>query len=139
MQSTKRFDPLLAVTAALALLLAAGVLTFAGPCVHEDGSTAACSAASQAILAAAIASFIAAVVSLLLGSRRAQGALSLVAALAGAFAVAIPGGLFGLCMMQTMRCWTAMRPFAMVVGALICLCGIVAAVRAFRSKAGRSS
>lgn len=139
MQSTKRFDPLLAVTAVLAALLAVGVLTFAGPCMHEDGSQAACFAASQAILAAAIASFFAVVAALLLRNQRAQGVLALVAALAGAFAAASPGGLFGLCMVQTMRCWTTMRPFAMVVGVLICLCGVVAAVRAFRSKAGRSS
>lgn len=139
MQSKRRIDPFLVTTAVLAALLVVGVLTFAGPCMHEDGSRAACFTASRAILAAAIVSLVMAVAALFLKNRRVQSVFACVSALAGAVAAASPGGLFGLCMVQTMHCWTAMRPFAMVAGALVCVCGVAAAVRAFRSGRGLES
>ena len=115
----------------IAALLAIGVITFAGPCVHEDGSTAACQGAANAILVAGIAGCIAALASLLARNAKASGVWALVAACCGAFAAAAPGTLLGLCMMQTMRCWTVMRPFALVCGTALFLCAVIAAIRSF--------
>ena len=137
--STRRLSIPLIVGAAFSALLVVGVLTFAGPCVHDDGSHAACYTASQAILAAGVVAFVASVAGIVVRNDLARCVLAVGAVLAGAFAVASPGALFPLCMMQTMRCHLVMRPFALVVGVVVCVCGIVAAVVAFRAKAGRSS
>lgn len=137
--STRRLSIPLIVGAALSALLVVGVLTFAGPCVHDDGSHAACYAASQAILVAGIVALVASVASVIVRGGLARGVLAVSVVLASAFAAVSPGVLFPLCMMQTMRCHLMMRPFALVVGGAVCVCGIVAVVVAFRAKAGRSS
>lgn len=123
----------------IAAVLIIGVLTFAGPCVHEDGSLAACNGAANAILYAGIAGCIAALVSLLAGNPKVSGACALIVACCGAFAAAAPGTLFGMCMMQTMRCWTVMRPFALVCGVVLFLCAVIAAIRSFARSRERLS
>jgi len=137
--STRRLNIPLIVGVAFSALLVVGVLTFAGPCVHDDGSHAACYAASQAILVAGIVALVASAAGAVMRNSLAQGMLAVSVVLASAFAAASPGVFFPLCMMQTMRCHLIMRPFALVVGVVACICGIVAAVVAFRAKAGRSS
>ena len=121
----------------LSILLVIGVMTFAAPCVHDDGTLAACHGASQAILIAGVIACILSLAAIFVPNRKASGAAALVAACCGAFAAAAPGTLFGMCMMQTMRCWAVMRPFALACGALVCIVGIVAAVRSFRQGEGR--
>lgn len=137
-QSMKR-KPFTVATLALGILLVVGVLTFAGPCVHDDGSHSTCYAASCAALAAGVVVVASSAVSLLSPNATLHKALSVVSALAGVLAAASPGGIFELCMMQTMRCWTVMRPFSLVIGILICLCAVVAAVGAMRAKEGAAS
>ena len=129
-----RKRPLLVIACLLGVLLVVGVLTFAGPCVHEDGSTSACHDASVAILVAGVASALAALVALISSNHAVTGALSVIAAFAAAFAAFAPGNLFGLCMMQTMRCWTIMKPFALVCGGAIALLALIQAVIAFRNR-----
>lgn len=131
--------PLAAASLAISMLLLIGVLTFAGPCIHEDGSGAACHAAWHAVIAAAAVGVVASFAALLLRAPKPAGLASLAAAVAGLFAAASPGTLFGLCMMQTMRCWTAMRPFALVCGGALLLCGLAAAIMLFRARDGRAS
>ena len=131
--------PLAVAALVAAVLLVIGTLTFAGPCIHEDGSAAACHPASHAIVAAGVAGIIASLAALLVRSPKPAGCIALVAAVAGLFAAASPGTLFGLCMMQTMRCWVAMRPFALVCGGALFLCGLIAAIALFRAREGRAS
>lgn len=121
----------------LAALLVVGVATFAGPCIHEDGTEAACHAASRAVLVVGAVACVSTLASLIVRSSKASGACALVAACCGAFAAIAPSTLLGLCMMQTMRCWTVMRPFAMVCGAVLLLCAVIAAARSF-ALAGKS-
>ncbi|MBQ3301453.1 MAG: DUF4418 family protein [Eggerthellaceae bacterium] len=133
-------NPALAIVFVLAVLLVAGVLTFAGPCAHEDGSHGTCYDTSLFLVGIGCVAAVAAVAALVVRVRFASGALSVVAALAGALAALAPGSLLPLCMMATMRCWTVMRPFAMACGIAIFVCGVVGAVRAFkeRGKASRA-
>lgn len=119
------------------VLLIVGIVTFAGPCVHEDGSATVCQGAAHAVVVAGVVACISTLVSLIVRSLKVSGVCVLVAACCGAFAVIAPGVLFGMCMMQTMRCWAVMRPFALACGALVCIVGIVAAVRSFRQGEGR--
>ena len=126
--------PLLVVSCAVSALLVVGVLTFAGPCVHEDGSASTCFTASRAILAAGLIGVVCSLAGLLVRNAKPSGAFALAVFCSGAFAGASAGLLFPLCMMLSMRCWTMMRPFALVCGALMCLCGIVSAVKQFVPK-----
>ena len=126
--------PFHAVLVVIALVLVVGMLTFAGPCVHDDGSKSVCSDAGTALVIAGAIGAVAALASLAVGNKVASGACALIAACCGAFAAASPGNLFALCMMQTMRCWSVMRPFAIACGACLLIIGIIAAVMSFRSK-----
>jgi len=117
----ERIAPLL--LAAAGAVLALGVLTFAGPCVHDDGSAAACAAAAHAVLAAGIIALIAGFAGAVTRGIQIQTIASIVGIAAGIFATVAPGGLFPLCMMQTMRCWTMMRPFSLVLGVVVAVAG----------------
>ena len=130
--------PLVCAALVLCVLLVVGSLTFAGPCVHDDGSAAACHAAAHAVTAAGCVGAVAALMALFVRSRAASGVLSLVCAASGLFAAICPGTLFGLCMMQTMRCWTVMKPFALVCGVIVCALGVIAAIMLFK-KQGRAA
>ena len=121
---------------ALSVLLVVGVMTFAGPCVHDDGTVAACHEAAQAVLVAGAVASALSLAALFVSNGRASGVIALATACCGAFAAAAPGTLFGMCMMQTMRCWAVMRPFALACGALVCIGGLVVAVRSFRQGRG---
>ena len=121
------------VIVVLALFVVAGVLTFAGPCVHEDGSHGECYAASLAIAGLAIAAAGVAVFSLFSSTSQARGMQAIVIAVLGAAMAIAPGTVLPLCMVQTMRCWTTMRPFAIALGAAIALIAIIQAVVAFRA------
>ena len=116
---TKWIAPL--IMAAAGAVLVAGVLTFAGPCVHDDGTAATCATAAQAVLGAGIVALVAGLAAAFMRSVQAQTILAIAGIVAGIFATIAPGGLFPLCMMQTMRCWTLMRPFAIALGVLIAI------------------
>lgn len=113
-----------------------GVLTFAGPCVHEDGSTSICHGASVAVLAGGIVAALAAAISLFVKNAKVVGVLFVIVACAGLFVAASCGTLFPLCMMETMRCRLVMQPFSQVIGIVIAALGAIAAIRALRSSEG---
>lgn len=138
LDSIKR-RPLAAVSFIVAVLLVLGVLSFAGPCVHEDGSAAACHAARIAIAVDGVVGAIVSLVALFARSSKVVGCAAIFAAAAGLAAAASPGTLFGLCMMQTMRCWTVMRPFALVCGVALVICALITAIMAFRRREGSAS
>ena len=123
------------IVAVLAAVLVIGVLTFAGPCMHDDGSTSVCHTAQIAIIGGGVAIAVLAVVSMFLGSSKAVGALLLLAAAGGVFVALSPGTLFPLCMMSTMRCHLAMQPFAQFIGIAIAAISLIAGIRALRARA----
>ena len=123
------------IVAVLAVVLVIGVLTFAGPCVHDDGSTSVCHTAQVAIIAGGIAVAVLAIVSIAIGNSKAAGAASLVAAACGVFVALAPGTLFPLCMMVTMRCHLVMQPFAQFLGVAIAAVSAIAGIRALRARA----
>ena len=123
------------ICAVLAAVLLLGLLSFAGPCVHADGSSATCAGASHAIVACAAVGLACLIAAAVLAVRRARvaGILAAVAALAGLAVAILPGSLLPLCMMHSMRCWTLMRPFSLVCGVLLAVLAGIAAIRAFKS------
>ncbi len=127
-----RRRPLMLAAAVLGAVLAIGVVTFAGPCVHDDGSASTCSSAAQVIVALGAGACIAMLAGLALPSESGAGACSIAGALLGALAALLPGNALALCMMHTMRCWLVMQPFALVCGVAILIVGAVQAVLLFR-------
>ena len=118
------------VLAAAGAFLVVGILTFAGPCVHDDGSAATCAAAAHATLAAGAVALVVGIAAMIVRGVSAQMVLSAIGIVAGAFAIGASGVLFPLCMMQTMRCWTIMRPFSMAFGVIIAVVAVVMLVQA---------
>lgn len=118
-------QPLVGIIAtALSVLLVVGILTFAGPCgVHDDGSVSSCFWAARAILGAGVVLVALSVARLLSRDEGERRGLSFGIALAGGLVAVLPGTLINLCMMQTMRCHTIMRPFALGVGAALAVVG----------------
>lgn len=110
----------------LSLLLLAGIRTLAGPCgVHDDGSVSSCHWAAQAVFGVGIVAAILSVVRIFERDEGERRGLSLAVANLGALVACLPGVLIDLCMMQTMRCHTIMRPFCVTVGAAIAVVGAV--------------
>ena len=111
----------------LPVLLLMGIMTFAGPCgMHDDGSVSSCFWASRSLMGLAIALVLIALGRLGLSqSRELRRGLNLATVVLGILVLVTPGGLIDLCMMQTMRCHTIMRPFALVTGVLVSIVAIV--------------
>lgn len=125
-----------ALALVLAALLAVGVLTFAGPCIHEDGTTGMCFGASRFAVAAAFAAVAAALVRLVLTSPRIWVMADSVLALSGVCAAFVPGTVLPLCMMATMRCNAVMKPFALLMGIGIAILGVADLMLSRRGKEG---
>lgn len=118
------------VLTVLSSILLVGILTFAGPCgVHDDGTVSSCYWASRAVLGVGVVLVVISLVRIFERDEGERRGLSFSAVLLGVLVAVLPGVLIDLCMMQTMRCHTVMRPFALVMGVLIAVVGGVDLVR----------
>lgn len=117
---------------AFAILLIGGVFNFAGPCVHDDGSVATCAQASWGIVGGGVFLLGAALAQMVVESRVARIVCAIICGALGVFIILVPGTILPLCMMETMRCWTVMRPFAMLCGGASILVAIMSIVFALR-------
>lgn len=108
----------------LAVLLMAGIATFAGPCAAHDGQEAtSCLWASRAVLGIGAVIAILAIVRIFETDEGERRGLSLSCALLGFLSAAMPGPIIALCADPSMHCNTAMQPFALCVGIAIGLVG----------------
>ena len=126
------FKPLGIAQIVVAVLLVAGVLNFAGPCVHDDGSVATCAQASWGIIGGGVFLFGAALAQLVVETRAARIACAVICAALGVFIILAPGTIMPLCMMETMHCQAVMKPFAQICGGVAILLALVSAVLAVR-------
>lgn len=134
MRYASAFKALGVAMMAVSVLLGVGVLTFAGPCIHDDGTVGACVSSAQGIMGAAVMLVGIALVELLVPHPLVRGICAALALALGLFALFAPGNALPLCMMQTMPCRAVMQPFAMVCGAAIVLMSAVVIMLAFRSR-----
>ena len=100
---------------ALGLLLAVGAQTFARPCVHADGSAAACAPVKTWLTVEGGLIAIMAGISVIRPNFLAQG----FAAVGGLLAILTPGVLVPICKSDSMVCQRVTRPTALVCGILI--------------------
>ena len=120
----------------LAAVIAAGSVSFLGPCVHEDGTAGACWWASRSLLGLGLLMLVLSLLAVLL--RRARAGLYLSIFLTGLLGMLTPGTLISLCRMSSMRCRAVMQPAMMILFAaagLAALCGWIACMRQTKGKA----
>lgn len=117
------------VVLALSLVLLLGtkfVFHACGP--KEDGTFMRCHAAEVAVLIVAAVASLVAVIQFFLKNPRVKAFLSETGILLACLAAAIPGRIFGLCMMESMHCQAVMKPAVTVVSVLLIVAGVVNAV-----------
>lgn len=103
----------------LAVLLAAGMATFLGPCAaHEDGSWMTCHWAGQAVMSLGVLMGLFGVIRLLLGEK-ARAAMDWATLAAALVTLRMPGGVIATCSMAAMRCNAVTRPATLVICVLI--------------------
>lgn len=109
------------VLSLLPAVLLLGIRTFAGPCVHEDGSAAACTNTGYVLLALGAVALVLCFMRLFAADKRTRRSFDLLLVIAGILLAVLPGTALPLCMMATMRCRSLMLPFARIMGAVIAL------------------
>ena len=102
----------------LSILIAAGSVSFLGPCVHEDGTFGACHWAGQAMLGIGLLLCLQSLAALLIWDNRIRVGIFLSCLMTAILGLVTPGTLIDLCRMSTMRCRSLMRP------AMLILCGL---------------
>ena len=117
--------PLDAVLSFAAVISVFGVRTIAAPCVHEDGSAAACLLTGRVLLAIGAVALALSLARLLAADRHTKRSFDFLVAVAGLLVAVLPGTTLALCADTTMRCHTAMLPFARVVGVALIALSIV--------------
>ena len=114
---------------ALTIVFAVGAFTFLKPCAaHDDGSWMTCHWAGEAVKGLACLLALMGAMKLCVRKPGAKLGLSLAAVPTAILTCLIPGGLIGLCMMNTMRCRSVMKPGALVFGVLIAALSAVDAI-----------
>lgn len=113
-----------ALVAAIAILFTFGLRSFAGPCVHDDGSAAACTMTGHVLFGLGIASIALSVLRILSADYHTKRSFDLFLVIAGILIALSPGTVLPLCMMETMHCQAIMLPFARIMGGLMAVAAL---------------
>lgn len=117
------FSDLLLVLLSAVFLI--GIRSFFAPCgPKEDGSWMTCHWAGQAVSGAAAVLLCLAVAHLLVRNRGVKAGLSMAMIPTAALTMLIPGKLIHMCMMQSMRCHSVMKPGVIVCAVLTILAAV---------------
>lgn len=112
------------ILTALAIVLLAGLLTFAGPCAVQAGEeTRSCLWASRALIGVDAVLLIIALVRIFEQDEGERRGLSFASALLGVLIAMMPGTLIALCSDPSTHCNAVMRPFALALGIAVVLTG----------------
>ncbi len=123
------------VPAALALLMAAGVLTVFSACpVKEDGTWMRCHGAQMAVAACGAAMAALFAISAFVKAGRVKILLNAAAFALSAAAFLLPGNIMPMCLMRTMRCYAVMQPFVRIMSVLTAVSALWGAAGAFRAE-----
>ena len=114
------------VMVAAGALYLAGLLTFASGCgPKDDGTWMTCHWANQALIGLAAILLADAMLLLLAQHPHVRIGISVAMIPAALLGAILPGGLIGLCMMNTMHCHTVMRPFSIVMSVIIMILAMI--------------
>ena len=121
------------VSLALALLLSAGVMTVFRACPPKvDGSFMHCHDVQMTVFWIGIVLSVLALAGILVKSRILLMGICGLSILLALVAALLPGRIMTMCMMETMRCYTLMKPFVTVMSLLIIACSLIRLVLAGR-------
>lgn len=121
----------------LTVVLAAGVRTVFGPCVHEDGTLGSCHWVGEAIGLVSLALVAQAVLALLVRRPESRAGICLAMVPTALAVFFLPMVMRSqLCMMNTMRCIALMKPACMVLSALIAVLAAFSALRSMTAQRG---
>ena len=105
---------------AVSLVFLIGIRTFFSSCgPKEDGTWMTCHWAGQAVTGIAAVLLVICVIRLFVKDSGIKQGLSLSVIPAALLSAILPGNLIGLCMMDTMRCRSVMRPAVIVFSLLM--------------------
>ena len=111
-----------------------GTMTFLKPCAtHDDGSWMTCHWAGQALVGLSCALAVLSALKLAFSSAQVRLGIAIATIPSAVLAVFIPGQLISLCMMNSMRCHSVMRPGATVFGVLIAAISLIDALMLARA------
>lgn len=119
----------------LALAAAVGSQSFIGPCVHDDGSFAACHWTGRMLLGVGILVAALSLMALILRAHRAGLYLAILPA--SILGLLSPNGLMALCAMDSMRCRAVMQPAMTLLFALMLIAGLIGALLALREDSAK--
>ena len=115
-----------AVILLLALVAAIGSQGILGPCIHDDGSFAACHWAGRTLLG--VSGLLAALSLMALIAKSHRTGLYLAMLPAAILGILTPNGLIALCGMDSMRCRMLMRPAMTILFALMLFAALAGTV-----------
>ena len=119
---------------ALSVLMAAGVQTVFRACAQkEDGTWMHCHEVQKYLFIIGIILAMLSVLGLAVKKRTAAILLDFASIVLAAAAVLLPGTVIQMCMMDTMRCYTMMQPFARVTGGVLILVSVIDIIKLFRT------
>ena len=113
---------------ALAAVIAIGSVTVLGPCVHEDGSEAACTRAGIAVFCDGCVLAVLAALILFIRKPAVRIVLFFISLCVAAVGIALPGTIIPICRMDTMHCRAVMQPAMVILFAselIVSACGII--------------
>ena len=120
---------------ALSVLMAAGVQTVFRACAQkEDGTWMHCHEVQKYLFIIGIILALLSVLGLAVKKRTAAILLDFASIVLAAAAVLLPGTVMQMCMMDTMRCYTMMQPFARVTGGVLILVSVIDIIKLFRTE-----
>lgn len=125
--SVLRFLPFL-----FSVLMTVGLITFMGPCVHEDGSAGACFWAGRALTGMGAVLSVQGLCAWLLTKSKAAAGVYLAMIFSAAAAIFTPGGLIALCGMASMRCRAVMQPAAIILSAAVLVLSMINGFREWK-------
>ena len=117
------------IPAVLAILLSIGVVTVFKACdPMEDGSWMNCHNAQMQVFVLGLVLTALSVVGLFLKESLIKKIIEIVSIVLAVIIAIVPGVITHLCMMDTMRCHTLMRPFVIIFGILFIVAQVVVIV-----------
>ncbi len=125
----KRFSICALLNIVLSAVIAAGSVSFLGPCIHEDGSYGACHWAGRAMFGIGLLLAAESVFTMFCGDSRIRQGAFVPLLFTSCLGCLIPGSLIDLCHMATMRCRALMQPAMLIlcaISALVSLAGFFA-------------
>lgn len=114
------------VPTVIAALLAVGVVTAFKACgPMEDGTWMNCHNAQIQVFILAVLMTLIGIVTIFLKEQRIKLCLDIVSVVLAVIVIFVPGIITSLCMMDTMRCHTLMRPFAVLMSVVFIVIKVI--------------